>query len=77
MQEVFVLYNQASGEIKSSGRLDRNWCEANRDGSTTLEFIERKLATDASLAVLYMLNGDLPDAGKYMGSKGSIILKKE
>lgn len=70
-KEVWVLYD--GGNIVGSGRIDREWCESNRDGSTTLEFIERKVAEGVS--VLYLPDGKLPDPKKQKVENGKIANK--
>jgi hypothetical protein len=62
--EIFVLYNKNTGLIKSSGRIDRERDNANRDGSTMLEYVERKLS-DPDLAVIYFPERNLPDTEKH------------
>ena len=74
MKEIFVLYDSA-GEIKSAGRIDLDWCDANRDGSTAFEYIKRKIAEDPNLYVLYLPEQDLPDPIKQKVENGKIINK--
>ena len=71
--EIFVIYNKSTGRIDGgSGRIDKYKDEANRDGSTVLEYIERKLS-DPDLAVTYLPEQDLPDNEKYKIVKGEIV----
>lgn len=61
-REMFIFYNKNTGDIESSGRnFDRVWDEANRDGSTCLEYIERQLDLNPDHRVLFCPNGTLPD----------------
>lgn len=70
--EIFIVYGRATGFIKSSGRIDRESDEDNRDGSTVLEYVERKL-TNPELTVVYLPDQELPDSGKRKIVDGEIV----
>lgn len=58
--EIYII-SKTSGEIISSGRLDKDWDDTHRDGSTALERIEKQLAEDSNLKVYYFPNQSLPN----------------
>ena len=74
VKEIWVLYDN-DGTISGSGRIDREWCEANRDGSTILEFIERKISLGDAAGVLYLPNGKLPDRKAQKVDNGAVVSK--
>jgi len=70
--EIFILYNTVTEEIKSSGTVDKL---AEQDGHSMLESINRQLADNTDLAVLYLPNQKLPDKREYTIRNGK--LKKQ
>lgn len=68
MREIFVIYNSA---IKlpggghpidgGAGRIDREWDETHKDGSTMSDRIVQILAKKPRREVIYLPNGDLPN----------------
>lgn len=71
-QEVYVLYDSITGRISGgTGRVNRIKDETRRDGSTVLEYIERKMAEGKS--VLYLPNSKLPDPEKQKVSAGKVV----
>ncbi len=73
MLEIFVIYDKTTGFISGGcGKIDREWDAANKDGSTTSEYIEKILAEDPNKAVIFLSNSDLPDPEKQVIVKGKI-----
>ena len=71
--EIFIFYNLITGVIQEAGRINREKDEDNRDGSTTLEYVERKLTESPEHNVVYFINQDLPDPEKHKIVDGEII----
>lgn len=62
MLEIFVIYNKNTGHIDGgAGRIDREWDEVNKDGSTISECILEILAKNSDREVVYLPNQELPD----------------
>ncbi|MHA2069734.1 MAG: hypothetical protein ACXABY_35675 [Candidatus Thorarchaeota archaeon] len=71
--EVYSIYDTTTKEIKGTGRVDRPWCEANRDGSTALERIERYLTNNPGCDVIYLPQQELPDRAVYKVEGGQLV----
>ena len=74
-KEIYILYEQSTGYIVSSGKIDRDWDSNHRDGSTASEFIERKL--NEGFAVLYCPNQKLPKRSQHKIVNGEIVALTE
>jgi hypothetical protein len=80
MKEIFVIYNKDTGFIGGgAGRVDRQWDEAHKDGSTMSERIPQILAKNSDRKVIYLPNQSLPDPEKHKIKNGKIakLTKKD
>lgn len=71
--ERYVIYEKVSGSVVSSGKIDRQRDDARRDGSTTLEYVERRVSEDGSLGVLYCSLSVAIDRNSHKVTSGQII----
>ena len=72
--EIFVIYNKLTGFIDGgAGRIDREWDDGNKDGSTISERIPEILAKDSNRVVIYLPDQDLPDPEKHKIVDGMIV----
>lgn len=74
MQEIYVIYNKKTGFINGgTGKIDREWDEGHKDGSTKLERIPHVLAKNADRKVIYLPDQDVPDPKKHKIKNGKIV----
>lgn len=65
-KEIFVIYNRITGFIDGgAGRIDREWDQANLDGSTMSERIVEILARDLDREVVYLPNQNVPSHDRH------------
>jgi len=77
-KEIFVIYNKTTGFLDGgAGKIDREWDDKNKDGSTISENIPKILAKDINRAVIYFPNQNIPDFDNYKIQDGKIVLKTE
>lgn len=74
MREIFVIYDKATGFIDGgSGRIDREWDAAHKDGSTMSERIPDIVAKKPNRAVIYFPERQLPEPDKHKIANGKIV----
>lgn len=74
MKKIFVIYNKNTGFIDGgAGRIDKEWDQAHKDGSTISERIPKVLAEKADRKVIYLPNQKVPDPEKHKIKNGKIV----
>ena len=74
MEQIYVIYNKISGFIDGgAGRIDREWDEAHKDGSTMSERIPKILAKNPDRKVIYLPDQDVLDPEKHKIKDGKIV----
>lgn len=74
MKEIFVIYNKNTGFIDGgTARIDREWDERHKDGSTISERIPQILAKNPNRRVVYLPNQNLPDPEKHKIKGNKIV----
>lgn len=78
MKEMFVIYNNITGEIDGgAGRIDRALDEKNLDGSTMSERIPLIVSKKAGREVIFLPDQDLPDLKENKIKNGKIVKKTQ
>jgi hypothetical protein len=74
MKEIFVIYNKNTGFIVGgTGRVDKEWDDMHKDGSTISERITQILAENSNNEVIYLPNQSLPDPERHKIEDNKIV----
>lgn len=66
MKEIFIIHDETTGYIDGGvGRINRQWDEQHKDGSTMLERIPKIVAKKEGRTVSYLPEKDLPNPNEH------------